>query len=119
MDYYVAMHTIVELPEYIKQAAFALSEIEREDIIVYLSENPKAGDLITGTGGIRKLRWKAKGKGKSGGARVIYFYYNKSIPLFMLTVFGKGEKGNISKSDRNNLAKLTLLLKSNYGDVNE
>ena len=47
---------------------------------------------MTGTGGIRKLRWSAQGKGKSGGVRVIYYYYNKSIPLFLLTVFGKGEK---------------------------
>lgn len=113
------MHTIVELPEYIKRASSVLSEEEREDIIEYLSENPKAGELLTGTGGIRKLRWKAKGKGKNGGARLIYFYFNKSIPLFMLTVFGKGEKGNISKSDRNDLAKLTSLLKNNYGGLNE
>lgn len=115
----MSMHTIVELPEYIKQAAVVLSKVGREDIIAYLSENPRAGDLITGTGGIRKLRWKAKGKGKSGGARVIYFYYNKSIPLFMLTIFGKGEKDNITKSKRNDLAKLTLLLKNNYGGLNE
>lgn len=119
MDYHLIMHTIVELPEYIKRAASLLSEEERGNIIDYLSENPKAGDLITGTGGIRKLRWRAKGKGKSGGARLIYFYHNKSIPLFMLTVFGKGEKENISKSDCNNLTKLTLLLKNNYGGLNE
>jgi hypothetical protein len=113
------MHTIVELPEYLKRASSVLSEKEREDIIEYLSENPKAGDLITGTGGIRKLRWGAKGKGKSGGARLVYFYYNKSIPLFMLTVFGKGEKANISKYERKDLSKLSLLLKNNYGGSNE
>jgi mRNA-degrading endonuclease RelE of RelBE toxin-antitoxin system len=50
------------------------------------------------TGGLRKLRWSAHGKGKSGGVRVIYYYHNESIPLFLLTVFGKGEKVNLSKS---------------------
>jgi hypothetical protein len=69
---------------------------------------------MTGTSGIRKLRWSAQGKGKSGGVRVIYYYYNKSIPLFLLTVFGKGEKANLSKAESNELAKLTKLLRDNY-----
>ena len=71
---------------------------------------------MTGTGGIRKLRWSAQGKGKSGGVRVIYYYYNKSIPLFLLTVFGKGEKVNLSKVESNELAKLTKLLRDSYGE---
>ena len=65
---------------------------------------------------IRKLRWSAQGKGKSGGVRVIYYYYNKSIPLFLLTVFGKGEKVNLSKEESNELAKLTKLLRDSYGE---
>ena len=62
------------------------------------------------------LRWSAQGKGKSGGVRVIYYYHNESIPLFLLTAFGKGEKTNISKGERNDLAKFTSLLAKNYGD---
>ena len=69
-----------------------------------------------GTGGIRKLRWSAHGKGKSGGVRVFYYYHNESIPLFLLTVFGKGEKANLSKSERNDLARFTSLLVKQYGD---
>ncbi|WP_307190498.1 type II toxin-antitoxin system RelE/ParE family toxin [Bathymodiolus platifrons methanotrophic gill symbiont] len=49
------------------------------------------------TGGIRKFRWATGNKGKSGGVRVIYYFHNKSIPLFLLTVFGKNEKDNLSK----------------------
>jgi hypothetical protein len=64
------------------------------------------------------VRWSAQGKGKSGGVRVIYYYHNGSVPLFLLTVFGKGEKANLSKSERNDLAKLTVLLLRNYGDRN-
>ena len=74
---------------------------------------------MQGTGGIRKLRWSAQGEGKSGGVRVIYYYHNEAIPLFLLTLFGKGEKANISKSERNELNKLTTQLLKNYGGQNE
>ncbi|GHC39330.1 type II toxin-antitoxin system RelE/ParE family toxin [Aidingimonas halophila] len=110
------MQTIVELPEFIKRASNLLSNDEKYSIINYLSFHPQAGDIVQGTGGIRKLRWSAQGKGKSGGVRVIYYYHNGSIPLFLLTVFGKGEKANVSKSERNELSKLTSLLLQSYGD---
>lgn len=70
---------------------------------------------MQGAGGVRKLRWAAQGKGKSGGGRVIYYYHNGTMPLFLLTVFGKGEKVNLSKSERNELAKFTKLLLKHYG----
>ena len=72
---------------------------------------------MQGTGGIRKLRWSAQGKGKSGGVRVIYYHHNESMPLFLLTLFGKGEKANLSKSECNDLTKFTSLLIKNYGDL--
>jgi mRNA-degrading endonuclease RelE of RelBE toxin-antitoxin system len=78
------MQTIVELPEFLKQADKSLSESERLSIINYLAKRPASGKIMQGTGGIRKLRWAAQGKGKSGGARVIYYYHNKSIPLFII-----------------------------------
>lgn len=78
-----------------------------------------AGDLMQGTGGIRKLRWSALGKGKSGGVRVIYYFHNGAMPLFLLTLFGKGAKTNLSKAERNQLARFTTLLVRHYGDVNE
>lgn len=115
MDYNTNMQTIVELPEFIKRADKLLSSLEKDELINHLAAHAKAGDLMTGTGGIRKLRWSAQGKGKSGGVRVIYYYYNKSIPLFLLTAFGKGEKANLSKAERNELAKLTKILKDSYG----
>jgi len=106
--------TIVELPEYIKRAEKELSKNERDELLYYLSTNPKSGILIQGTGGVRKLRWASKGKGKSGGSRVIYFYYNETIPLFLLTIFGKSEKINLSKVERNELAKLVKELIKSY-----
>lgn len=109
------MQTIIELPEFIKRADVLLISDEKASVINYLALHPQAGDLIQGAGGIRKLRWSARGKGKSGGVRVIYYYHNGSIPLFLLTVFGKGEKANISKSERNELSKLSSLLLKTYG----
>ncbi|RUO21279.1 addiction module toxin RelE [Aliidiomarina iranensis] len=112
------MQTIVELPEFQKRASSLLNEDEIASIINYLAAHPQSGDIMQGTGGIRKLRWSAQGRGKSGGVRVIYYYHSGAVPLFLLTVFGKGEKANLSKAERNDLAKFTSLLLQNYGDSN-
>ena len=109
------MQTIVELPEFLRKSEKLLTASQRIDIINYLAAHPAAGDIMQGTGGIRKLRWSAHGRGKSGGIRIIYYYHNESIPLFLLTVFGKGEKANLSKGERNELAKFTSLLIKSYG----
>ena len=113
------MQSIVELPEFLKKASDLLKDEEKASIINYLASHPRAGDLMQGTGGIRKLRWSAQGRGKSGGVRVIYYYHNGTMPLFLLTVFGKGEKANLSKAERNELAKFTSLLLRHYGGSND
>lgn len=108
------MITVVELPEFIRRAEKLLSEDERESLIAYLSAHPTAGVIIPGTGGVRKLRWKRQGSGKSGGVRVIYFYHNDQIPLFLLTVFSKAQKVSLHQAERNELAQLTRILKDHY-----
>lgn len=113
------MQTIVELPEYLRQAATLLGEDEKSGIINALARNPAAGVVITGTGGIRKLRWSRPGTGKSGGVRVVYFYYDQGMPLFILTLFAKGEKANLSKSERNELAKLAQIIRMHYAGKNQ
>jgi len=102
--------TITELPEFIRRTKELLSEAEHKAVIDYLAEYPRAGDLMKGTGGIRKLRWGRGNKGKSGGVRVIYYYHDERIPLYLLTLFGKNEQANLSKADRNELAKLVNIL---------
>lgn len=106
MDYNSGMITLAEVPEYIRQAEKLLTEAERQDVLNYLAAHPKSGDLIEGTGGIRKLRWGRGGRGKSGGGRVIYYYHSELMPLYLLTLFAKNEQANLSKSERNELAKL-------------
>merc|ERR1711941_147692 len=110
--------TIVELPEFKRRYATLLSEDEKQGIINYLAAHPQSGVVMQGTGGIRKFRWSSGNKGKSGGVRVIYYFHNESVPLFLLTIFAKSEKANISKSDRNELAKFTDQLIKNYGASN-
>lgn len=104
------MQTIAEMPEFIRRAEKLFGQAERQALIDHLANSPKAGVLMQGTGGIRKLRWAREGSGKSGSARVIYFFHNESMPLYLLSVFGKGEKANLSKAERNELAKLIKLL---------
>ena len=65
-----------------------------------------ADDLIEGTGGVRKLRWARDGRGKSGGVRVISYFHSEAMPLYLLTMFAKNERANLSKAERNALADL-------------
>ena len=109
------MQTIVELPGYQKRAEGLLSTEERQEIIEYLAATPSAGVLLQGTGGVRKVRWSRGASGKSGGVRVIYFYHNQAIPLFLLTVYSKGERDNLTKEERNALKGLTDTLVKTYG----
>lgn len=104
------MQTIAEVPEFIRRARKLVSEQEHRDLVEYLATHPKAGDLLEGTGGVRKLRWRRGGRGKSGGVRVIYYFHSEAVPLYLLTVFGKHEKANLSKAERNELAKLVQVL---------
>ena len=108
------MITVVELPEYIRKSERLLDEEERDNVVEHVARNPRTGVLITGTGGVRKMRWARKGMGKSGGVRIIYFFYNENIPVFLLTAFGKNEKTNLTKAECNELAKLTTLLVKSY-----
>lgn len=91
--------TVVETPEFQTVIAALMSEEERLQLIDYLAFHPTAGDLIKGTGGLRKLRWALQGRGKRGGARIIYFYFSDQTPLFALTAYAKNKKADLSAQD--------------------
>ncbi len=98
------MQAVVETPDYLADAkAAGLAEDERAHIVELLSKDPTAGDPIVGTGGARKIRIAGRGKGKSGGDRVITFFGGDDIPVFLLAVFSKGDKVNLTKAERNEL----------------
>jgi len=84
-----------------------MSDEERESLVDHVAANPTDGALIQGTGGCRKLRYRKPGTGKSGGYRVITFFDGTDIPAALLTVFGKNERANLTKAERNALAAAT------------
>lgn len=104
------MITIADTPPYVKKALKLLSSTERNELISYLSLHPKEGVVIEGSGGIRKLRWARGASGKSGDVRVIYYYYNDSMLLYLIALFAKNEKTNISTQEKTMLKKLTKQL---------
>ncbi len=109
------MHVVVETPTYQKSAERAgLTEVERTDIVTLVAGDPTAGDLMEGTGGARKLRIAGRGKGKSGGYRVITFYAADDVPIFLLDLYGKEEKANLTKAERNALHTILSSLPDEY-----
>ena len=100
---------------YLRDAKAAkLSDDERKEIVNFIAANPDAGHEIPGTGGARKVRFAGKGKGKSGGYRVITFYSGEDIPVFLLNVFAKNEKTDLSQAERNTLKTLLAALAITY-----
>ena len=98
------LHTVIETPDFLSDAKRSgLTLAERQEMVDFIAENPTAGDVIQGTGGARKLRFAGKGKGKSGAYRVITFYAAADVPVFLLNVFAKNERMNISQSERNEM----------------
>lgn len=102
--------TVVETPEFRTSSRRVMNDADRMALIDYLAYNPTAGDLIQGTGGVRKLRWALQQRGKRGGARVIYYYHSAEMPLFVLTVYVKSELEDLSQKDRNDLKQLASAL---------
>jgi hypothetical protein len=100
------MITVAETLPFRRKAESLLTPEEREGLIDYLAEHPTAGVLIQGTGGIRKLRWGAEGRGKRGGTRVIYFVGGEEMPLYLLALFAKNEKADLSFAERRQLRSL-------------
>lgn len=107
--------SVVELPEFQKFAKRHLSENQWVEIVNYIAAHPDEGVIIKGTGGVRKLRFAtSNNKGKSGGVRIIYFYHNDNMPIFLITAFLKSEMENISEAACNEFKALTQSLVKLY-----
>lgn len=107
------MHGICETKVFARQASVAgMIRGEIDALVDHLAANPAAGDEIQGTGGCRKIR--LAGKGKSGGYRVISFFTGADLPVFLLAVFAKGEKANLTPAECSALMKLTAILVREY-----
>ena len=109
------MHTVVLTASFERQLKIVrLREEEVQALIIILATNPFAGDLIEGSGGLRKLRFPKFGGGKSGGYRTIHFYAGVDLPIFLLDIFDKRDKGNLSKAELNAFARLLPTLVEEY-----
>lgn len=75
-------------------------------MLFFLARHPEAGDVIPASGGVRKLRWHAEGRGKQGGSRVIYYFHDLSMPLMLFTVYAKNEKSDLSAAERREMREL-------------
>jgi hypothetical protein len=99
------MQTVVEMPAYLKVAEDIFTVAEREEIVAMMASDPHCGSLIPGTGGFRKVRVARTGMGKRGGARLIYIVRDEEFPIFLVTVYAKNEKENLTMQQRNELKK--------------
>jgi hypothetical protein len=108
------LHTVVETPQFRRCVRDLLTEEELRALVEHLAAEPDAGDVMPRTGGARKLRWQRRGKGKSGGIRVITFYSGPPVPVFLLSAFGKGRKLNLSRAEQNELRQMLGDLVSEY-----
>ncbi|MDE0045380.1 MAG: type II toxin-antitoxin system RelE/ParE family toxin [bacterium] len=105
------MQTVAETPTFSRQADKLFSAEERKALIDYLAEHPAAGDEIPGTGGVRKLRFAAMGRGKRGGARVIYFYGGADMPIYALLAYSKSVRTDLTPAERRAVAGIATTIR--------
>lgn len=93
-------HTVAETAQYLRDAAsVGLSDIERNAIVDLIAANPQQGDEVRGSGGVRKVRVAGRGKGRSGGYRLMTAYFGPEAPTYLLAILSKGDRGNFSAAE--------------------
>ena len=117
MGYIIGMGTtpitVVETDNFQTRAKRVLDEAQRAELVDVIAADPECGTSLGG--GIRKLRFASHGRGKSGGVRVIYYYYNESIPVFLLEIFAKNEKDNLTRAETATLVAAAKGITKVYG----
>ncbi len=103
--------TILQLPKFKAEAAELIGADGIEALAVYLMDHPDAGDMISGSGGARKLRWAAKGKGKRGGARIIYLYIVVAGRIYLMRCYAKNMKTDLTADEKKQLREVAAHLK--------
>lgn len=109
--------SFIELP--IFRARWEDLGLTDEDLLrlqIELLADPKVGDVMRGTGGVRKMRFAFEHRGKSGGVRVIYVDFEVYEKIYLLTAYTKNEKENLTKDERNEIKKLIAILEQQLKD---
>ena len=103
--------TAAETPLFARQAREVWSDAEREEFVLFIAANPEAGDVIPETGGVRKVRWTRAGSGKRGGVRVVYFFHDRRRPIYLLMVYAKGRKEDLSPDEKRSVRAIATAIK--------
>ena len=106
--------TVVELRSFLRMAADIWDEADRADFVDFIARNPDIGDLIPGLGGIRKVRWRRPGMGRRVGARVVYYYHDLDMPLFLLLAYAKAWRGDMTPDEKKRVHDLASAIRQAY-----
>ena len=106
--------TVVELPLFQRLARAVWDEDEREAFVDFIARNPESGDVIPETGGIRKVLWRRPGIGKRGGVRVVYLYHHAHMPLFLLLIYAKAQREDMTADEKKQVRALGAALRQGY-----
>jgi hypothetical protein len=109
---------VVETDGFAKDARKIFTEDELGALHQHLGTLRELGNIISGSGGLRKARWSALNKGKRSGARVIYYYGGDHMPLFMIAIYTKSEKSDMTKAELKAATKLINVLRQQYRPKN-
>ena|SRR5689334_24284236 len=105
---------VAETAVFMRQAGALWTEDERFEFVDFIARNPEAGDLIPESGGVRKVRWGRQGSGKRGGVRIIYFYHDPAMPVYLLMIYAKARRDDLSPDARRAVQGLVARLKAAY-----
>ena len=108
------MHTVVETPRYQADAARLFTEDEQANIVDLIASDPRCGVVVPGGGSVRKVRVGFGGRGKRGGARVIYLFGGNDVPVFLLAAFAKNERDDLTPAERSAMAKAVAAMLASY-----
>lgn len=107
------LHTVVETPDYLSDAKRAdMTPADVERALMTYANDPETGEEIVGSGGVRKGRVAGRGKGKSGGYRIVSVYVGPTIPVYLIGVLSKGDRKNFTDAEVKAFKKVTSAIKS-------
>jgi RelE toxin of RelEB toxin-antitoxin system len=104
--------TVAETAAFLRQAAVIWSDDEHSTFVNFIVHNPESGDVIPESGGVRKIRWRRRGSGKRGGVRVIYFHGGGDIPLYLLMIYAKARRDDLSPDAKRAVQALAARLRN-------
>ncbi len=109
------MQTLVPIGTFETKARGLLGAAGFDDMLEFLAKRPKAGRVIQGTGGLRKVRIARPGRGKSAGTRVIYYYHNEDKPILLLLIYAKADQENMTNEQKAEYKKAVKLIIDEIG----